>query len=147
MPLTAGYNGTLNTSVKGLAQSTVTHPRCTTTAHPFDANNPATSSRRTSVDVTVPAGTALARFATFAEDYPAGMDVDIFVYQNVGGTLHLSRPERRRERVGVGDVPQPASGRPTWLFVNVFAAPGGDGIHVDGRCRTCSSCRTPMRAT
>ena len=39
--------------------------------------------------MTIPAGTPLARFATYADDYPAGTDVDIYVYKNNGGALQL----------------------------------------------------------
>jgi len=123
LSLGAGYTGTLNASVAGLAQSSVTTiPLVQDDSHPFNTNAPGTSAATGEVDVTIPAGTPIARFATYGEDYAAGTDIDIFVYKNVGGTLHLvgvSAGGTATESVTLGNP----SGDYV-LFVNVFAGAG-----------------------
>ena len=126
--LVAGYNGTLNTSVQGLAQSTVTSiPLVQDGGHPFDPNNPATSDATGRVDTVVPAGTPLVRFATFAGDYPAGTDVDVFVYRLSGGTpvAFIGQSAGSSASESVTFVPR-QTGATYGMYVNVFAA-GGDG--------------------
>ena len=127
--LVAGYTGTLNTSVQGLAQSTVSSiPLVQDGSHGFDPNNPATSDATGRVDVTVPAGTPLVRFATFAADYPAGTDVDVFVYRVSGGSpvAFVGSSAGGSASESVTTVP-PSDGATYAMFINVFAAPGGDG--------------------
>ncbi|HEY7421790.1 MAG TPA: hypothetical protein VH541_07255, partial [Gaiellaceae bacterium] len=94
-------------------------------SQPFDTNNPGTSDATGEVDVTIPAGTPLARFATFAGDYPAGTDVDIFVYKNVSGVLHLAGVSAGGTATETVTLRNPSGSYV--LFVNVFAAPGGNG--------------------
>lgn len=124
LSLGAGYTGTLSTSVEGLAQSSVTDlPLVVDGANPFNPAAPGTSDATGEVDVTIPAGTPLARFATFGDDYPAGTDVDVFVYKNVGGVLHevgQSAGSTASESVTL-DNP---SGDYV-MFVNAFASPTG----------------------
>lgn len=124
LALTAGYTGTLNTSVQGLAQSSVTDlPLVVDPANPFNTATPGTSDATGEVDVTIPAGTPLARFATFGDDYPAGTDVDVYVYKNVGGVLHevgQSAGSTASESVTLGNP----SGDYV-MFVNAFASPTG----------------------
>ncbi|SNT61109.1 PA domain-containing protein [Asanoa hainanensis] len=73
--VTAGYAGTLTAAGNGLQAATVDQ-------WTLAVNQTAT------VTATVPAGTKLARFATFDADYPAGTDIDITVFrQNANGTL------------------------------------------------------------
>jgi hypothetical protein len=117
--LTAGYNGTLNTSVTGLAKSTVTQATLDD-AVPFDPSNPAASTSTKEVDVTIPAGTALARFATYAEDYPAGTDVDVFVYQNVSGVLHLVGQSAGGSATETVTFRNPPAGANLVMFENAF---------------------------
>ena len=64
--VTPGFGGTLSTSVKGLAAGQVQ-----TVTTPKPSNTTAT--------VVIPAGTSVARFATYDADYPAGTDIDIVV--------------------------------------------------------------------
>jgi hypothetical protein len=79
--LKSGYTGTLKSSVSGLVADTVSPLSLTADPNnPFDPANPATSARTGRVDLTVPAGTKLARFSTFAADYAPQSDVDMFVY-------------------------------------------------------------------
>jgi subtilisin family serine protease len=126
LSLGTGYNGTLTTSVQGLVQSSVTSiPLVQNDAHPFNTNAPATSDATGEVDVSIPAGTPLARFATFGGDYPASTDVDIFVYKNVSGVLHLVGVSAGGTATETVTVRNPSGDYV--LFVNVFAAPGGNG--------------------
>jgi hypothetical protein len=127
VPLKAGYNGTLSTSVQGLAKSTVTSiPLVQDDANGFNPNAPATSDATGRVDTVIPAGTPLARFATFAEDYPAGTDVDVFVYRLVGSTLHFVGQSAGSSATETVTVRNPVAGSTYAMFVNVFAAPGGN---------------------
>ncbi|HEY5848079.1 MAG TPA: S8 family serine peptidase [Microlunatus sp.] len=66
MTVNPGYTGTLNTSVDGLVAAAVA-----------TRNTPKPTN--TTVDVTIPAGTTYARFATYDADYPAGTDIDLVV--------------------------------------------------------------------
>jgi hypothetical protein len=126
LSLIAGYNGTLNTSVQGLVKSSETDtPLVQDDANPFNRAAPATSDATTEVDVTIPAGTPLARFATFGEDYPAGSDVDIYLYKNVGGVLTQVGQSSGSTATESITLRNPSGDYA--LFVNVFAAPGGNG--------------------
>jgi subtilisin family serine protease len=127
VPLTAGYNGTLSTTVQGLAQSTVTSlPLVQNSAHPFDTNNPATSDATGRVDTVIPAGTTVARFSTFADDYPPGTDVDIFVYRVSGSSLLLRGTSAGSTASETVTIRGPLVGATYVMFVNVFDA-GGNG--------------------
>ena len=81
-PLTSGFTGTLSTKVSGLVASSQTPVTFTGDETGFNPNAPAESPGAKKISVTVPAGTTLARFATFDGDVPAGTDVDLFVYRN-----------------------------------------------------------------
>jgi subtilisin family serine protease len=125
--LAAGYTGTLNATVQGLAQSTVTSiPLVQNGSHPFDTNNPATSDATGRVDTVIPSSMPLARFATFAGDYPAGTDVDVFVYKLVGSTLSFVGQSAGSSATETVTVRNPTVGATYEMFVNVFDA-GGDG--------------------
>ncbi len=87
VPVRAGYTGVLNTAAHGLAASTVTNLHLVGTEQNFDPDNPATSPAVGKVTVTAPAGTKVARFATFAADYGEGADIDLFAY--AAGTTAL----------------------------------------------------------
>ena len=127
VPLTAGYTGTLNTTVQGLAKSTVTSiPLVQNSAHGFDTNNPATSDATGRVDTVIPAGTKVARFATFGDDYPAGTDVDIFVYRVSGSSLILRGSSSGSTATETVTITNPVIGATYVMFVNVFDA-GGNG--------------------
>jgi hypothetical protein len=128
LSVTAGYNGTLNTSVLGLAKSAVTStPLVQDSAHPFNTAAPGTSDATTRVDVTIPAGQRLARWATFADDYAAGRDVDIFLYRvGTGGALTLAGVSAGGTASESITLNNPVAGRTYALFVNVFDA-GGEG--------------------
>jgi subtilisin family serine protease len=79
-----GYTGTLLASVAGLAPAEIDVV-------------PTTLTTDGTVPVTIPAGTKVARFATYDADYPAGTDVDLFVSKDgtevgrsAGGTAEES---------------------------------------------------------
>lgn len=126
LPLKSGFAGTLTASATGLAQSSVTSvPLQQGTG--FSTTSPAPSASTSETDVTVPAGTQLARFQTFGTDYPAGADVDVFVYQVTGTTMTLvgtSAGGSADESVTVTEAGDYA------MFVNVFAAPGDGSLTV-----------------
>jgi subtilisin family serine protease len=130
LSLPIGYTGTLTTNVQGMAQAVVTpRPLVEDDSAPFNPNAPATSAATTRIDTVVPAGTRLARFATFAEDYPAGADIDVFVYRVSGTSLipaGSSAGSTATETVTRSN-PTPATYA---MFVNVFALPGGNGTPV-----------------
>jgi hypothetical protein len=121
LPFTAGYTGTLNSAVGGLVAGTP-HPG-TVSAPSGQAfpppSGPAASAHTEKFTVTVPAGSSIARFATFDADVPAGTDVDIYVYQ---GTTQVgsSTGGTAQEQV---DIPNPSGSYD--VYVDLFAlAPG-----------------------
>ena len=76
------------------------------------------------VEVTVPAGTTLARFQTFAGDYAPGTDVDLYVYNEDTGQVAISAGGTASESITVTDPGTYA------VFVDLFANPGGTSIDV-----------------
>jgi hypothetical protein len=82
-----GYTGTLNAAPKGLAADTGTNQVLNGVNTNFSTANPQPGPAVLKVTTTVPANTRLARFATFDADYPAGTDLDVFVYRS--GTNQL----------------------------------------------------------
>ena len=128
--LRSGYTGTLNASPVGLVTDTVNPLSLTPDpSKPFDPANPATSGRTGRVDITVPAGTSLARFATFASDYAPGTDVDVFVYAedgsgNILGEVGQSAGGTADEAVTVTDPGTYA------VFVDLFANPNPGALTV-----------------
>jgi hypothetical protein len=53
----------------------------------FDPTHPTVSENVKTVEVTVPEGTKFFRFATFAEDYKEGTDVDLYAFKKDGDKL------------------------------------------------------------
>ena len=86
--VTSGFTGTLHASVAGLVPAS---KRPGTLSHPsgagFPTDAPAAGDHTAKFTVTVPAGTSLARFATFDADVATGTDLDMFVYQAGTATL------------------------------------------------------------
>ena len=119
MPLTAGYNGTLNTSVTGLAQSTVT-PATLDDAVPFNSNSPAASSSTDEVDVDDPGRHGVGSFRDLRRRLSGREDVDVYVYQNVGRCPASRRAERRRDRDGDVTFRNPPAGANLVMFENAF---------------------------
>jgi subtilisin family serine protease len=87
LSLKSGFAGTLTTAPFGLAAGAVTVQHLVGTDTSFNSSAPKTSPAVGKVTVNVPAGTKLARFATFAADYGPLTDIDLFVYQAGTSTL------------------------------------------------------------
>jgi subtilisin family serine protease len=85
--VTPGFTGTLSTAVDGLVAADVRSPALLPSGPGFDPDAPAPSDRTAKETVTVPAGTTLAQHSTFAADFPAGTDVDLFLFE--AGTSNL----------------------------------------------------------
>ncbi len=77
LPVRTGYAGTLTTSVSGLTAADVSSLAFDGPSATF---TPVVSGSTKKVTVTVPAGTALARFSTFDADVPMGTDVDLHAF-------------------------------------------------------------------
>ena len=123
LPVTAGFGGTLSATPHGLLAATVDEFALTPDpATSFDPNNPATSPDTVAVTTAVPEGTKVARFATFNADYPAGTDIDVFVYrQNDGGSLSFVGQSASGSSEESVTITEPG----TYVtFVDVFAAAG-----------------------
>ena len=120
----SGYSGTLTAAGFGLAASTVTNLPLTATTHAFDPDDPTTGPSTARVDVTLPAGTKVGRFATFGADYPAGTDIDVFVYSTDGGgnltaLVGASTTASAEESVTIREAGTYA------VYVDLFAVPAG----------------------
>jgi hypothetical protein len=116
--VTPGYTGTLNAIPHGLDADDLTTHSLTGTNTNFNPNAPAAGPAVAKVTVNVPAGSRLARFATYDADYDPGIDIDLFVYkggafvaQSAGGTAEES-------------VTVTADGTYD-IYVVLFAQPGG----------------------
>jgi subtilisin family serine protease len=83
----AGFHGTLTATAFGLAPSTVTNQHLVGVYTTFNRASPTTGPAVGKVTVTVPAGTKLARFGTFAADMLPSTDIDLYVYR--AGTANL----------------------------------------------------------
>ncbi|MFI6679440.1 S8 family serine peptidase [Kribbella sp. NPDC050470] len=119
VPITAGYSGTLNTSAVGLTAATVAE---TTIKSPggtsFPTTNPAVNDHVAKITVNVPVGAKHARFSTFDADYPAGTDVDLYVYKT-GTTTLLGNSGGGSSEEEV-NLPAPAGGSYD-VYVDLFA--------------------------
>jgi hypothetical protein len=105
--VTPGFTGTLTTAVDGLVAADAHRPSLQATGPGFDPDDPATNARTSKETFTVPAGTTLAQFSTFAADFAAGTDVDLFLYQagtsdlvdqSAGGSAEEDDPPHRSRR-------------------------------------------------
>lgn len=76
------FNGTLTAKAFGLVQSDEHRKHLVGADAEFDADNPAENPAVGKVTITVPAGSKVARFATFDSDYPVGTDLDLYVYKD-----------------------------------------------------------------
>jgi hypothetical protein len=119
--VTPGFTGTLNTSVAGLVPATVTPMTLDTAGPDFDPDAPAASIQTGVVTADVPAGTSVARFATFDADVPAGTDLDVFVYQVVGGTRTLVGQSAGGTSEEIVTLNNPAAGTYE-AYIDLFAA-------------------------
>jgi subtilisin family serine protease len=120
----AGYAGTLTAAANGLVPATVSALAITGTEPNFNTAAPAEGTGVKKATVSVPAGSVLARFATFDSDYPAGTDLDLFVYRD--GALVASSAG------GTSDESVTLSAAGTYeIYVVAFAlAPGETGVNA-----------------
>jgi hypothetical protein len=123
VPVTPGFSGTLSTGVAGLVAASTNEATLTSpSGASFPTTNPQASAHTAKFTVSVPAGTTLARFATFDSDVPAGTDLDIFVYQ--GGTANLlgsSTGSTAQEQVNLNNPPAGSYD----LYVDLFGIATG----------------------
>jgi hypothetical protein len=119
----AGYAGTLTATGNGLAAAQVTPMALTPVEDSaFDPNAPEVLPDTGRAAHAVPAGTKLARFATYAADYPAGTDVDLFVYaQAADGSLELAGQSSGGTAEESVTLTEPGN---YVAFVNLFASGG-----------------------
>jgi hypothetical protein len=120
LSMTPGYTGTLNAIPHGLDAADVTTVGLTGTNTNFSTTAPAAGPAVAKITVTVPAGSRLARFATYDADYAAGTDLDLFVY--TGGTTTL----RGQSAGGTAEEAVTLTAAGTYdIYVVLFAQPGG----------------------
>ncbi|WP_406046767.1 S8 family serine peptidase [Kribbella sp. NBC_00889] len=119
VPITAGYSGTLNTTAAGLTAATTAEADLKNPGGvSFPTANPQVNDHVAKFTVNVQAGVKYARFSTFDADYPAGTDLDVFVYKAGTATLlGSSTGSSAEEQV---DLAQPAGG-PVDVYVDLFA--------------------------
>jgi len=87
LQLKAGFKGVLTAQAFGLAAAAVTTQHLVGTDTSFNPAAPAVNPAVAKATVNVPAGTKVARFATFAADYGPMTDIDLFVYQAGTNTM------------------------------------------------------------
>jgi subtilisin family serine protease len=125
--VTPGFTGTLTTAVDGLVAADVRTPSLQATGPAFDSDAPAVSARAAKETVTIPAGTTVARHSTFDADFPAGTDVDLYLYE--AGTTNLvasSGGSSAEETIRIGDPPAGSYD----LYVVLFASPQSGAVPV-----------------
>ncbi|GAA1578994.1 MULTISPECIES: S8 family serine peptidase [Kribbella] len=119
VPVTAGYTGTLNTTALGLNPATVAEA---TLKNPggvsFPTTAPKVNDHVAKFTADVPVGTTYARFSTFDADYPAGTDLDVFVYK--AGTTTLLGSSTGGSAEEEVNLAQPAGG-PVDVYVDLYA--------------------------
>jgi Subtilase family/Fibronectin type-III domain/PA domain/Peptidase inhibitor I9 len=115
-----GYTGTLTAAAFGLVPASTNSATLGQDTAGFDPNHPSVHAGVLRTDFTVPAGTVLARARTFASDYPAGTDVDLFVYRNNGGTLTFAGQSAGGTADETVNLTAPGDYS---AFVDVFALP------------------------
>jgi len=118
-----GFVGSLTAAPAGLVPAQISSFTLSKDGPDFESGTPETSTRTGAADLTVPAGTKLARFATFDADYPEGTDVDIFVYRKgAGGALALAGQSAGGTAEESIDLVTPGDYR---VFVHLFDVTSG----------------------
>jgi hypothetical protein len=119
----AGFTGTLTGAADGLEAATVSSNSLVTDTAGFNPDAPVSGPGTAEVDFSVPEGTELARVQTFAADYAAGTDVDLFVYLKdatgqltPAGTSAGGTADEKVDLTVPGDYA---------AFVDLFANPAG----------------------
>jgi subtilisin family serine protease len=124
VPVTSGFAGTLSASVLGLVPGAKATNNLDTAGPAFNPNVPAASIRTGVVPVTVPAGTSIARFATFDADHPAGTDIDLYVFRVDGASRTLVGQSAGGTAEEVVTLTAPAAGAYE-VYVDLFAIADG----------------------
>jgi hypothetical protein len=129
VPITAGYTGTLSTAVTGLVPAAIENATLKNpTGTAFPTTNPAADDHVAKFTVAVPPGTKHARFSTFGSDYPAGTDLDLFVYKaGTTAVLAASAGGSSDEEV---NLPAPAGGSYD-VYVDLSAGPGQQAVKLN----------------
>lgn len=129
VPLTAGYSGTLNTTSVGLTPATTNDAALKNPGGvSFPTTSPKANEHVAKFTVNVPAGTKYARFSTFDADYPAGTDLDVFVYQ--AGTTTLVARSTGGTAEEEANLPAPAGGAYD-VYVDLFAGAKEQAVKLD----------------
>ncbi|WP_328998218.1 S8 family serine peptidase [Kribbella sp. NBC_00709] len=119
VPVTAGYAGTLNATASGLDPATVGDAALKNPGGvAFPTTAPKANDHVAKFTVNVPAGTTHARFSTFEADYPAGTDLDVFVYS--AGTTTLLGSSTGGSAEEEVNLPRPAGGQVD-VYVDLYA--------------------------
>jgi subtilisin family serine protease len=126
--VTPGFAGTLTSTVDGLVAADVRRPTLSTTGEGFDPDAPATSARAAKETVTIPAGTTVARHATFDSDFGPGTDVDLYLYE--AGTTNLVADSAGGSAEESITIPDPPAGTYDLYVVLFGAAPGQTSVQV-----------------
>jgi hypothetical protein len=129
VPITAGYTGTLSTTVTGLVPATTERA---TLKNPsgaaFPSTSPAGNDHVAKFTVAVPAGTKHVRLSTFDADYPAGTDLDLFVYK--AGTTALLASSAGGSSEEEVNLPAPAGGSYD-IYVDFSAGKGEQAVKLN----------------
>ncbi|TDW23899.1 S8 family serine peptidase [Kribbella kalugense] len=129
VPVTAGYAGTLNASAVGLSPATVGEAALKSPGGvAFPTTAPKANDHVAKFTVNVPAGTTYARFSTFDADYPAGTDLDVFVYQ--AGTTTLLGSSTGGSAEEEVNLPRPAGGQVD-VYVDLYAGANEQAVKLN----------------
>ncbi|MEU4290282.1 S8 family serine peptidase [Kribbella sp. NPDC026596] len=129
VPITAGYSGTLSTTSVGLTPATINDaPLKNPGGVSFPTTNPQVNDHVAKFTVNVPAGTKYARFSTFDADYPAGTDLDVFVYKS--GTTALLASSTGGSAEEEANLPAPAGGSYD-VYVDLYAGAAEQTVKLD----------------
>jgi hypothetical protein len=94
----------------------------------FPTTNPKANDHVAKFTVDVPAGTTYARFSTFDADYPAGTDLDVFVYK--AGTTTLLGSSTGGSAEEQVNLAKPAGGQVD-VYVDLFAGAGEQTVRLN----------------
>jgi hypothetical protein len=129
VPITAGYAGTLNTTSVGLTPVTVNEA---TLKNPggvsFPTTKPQVNDHVAKFTANIPVGAEYARFSTFDADYPAGTDLDVFVYK--AGTTTLLGSSTGGSAEEEVNLPQPAGGAID-VYVDLYAGANEQQVNLN----------------
>ena len=120
-----GYSGEVTATAYGLAKSTITSQSLVGDDRGFDPTAPKTSASVSKTTVTVPAGSAGARVATYAIDHLPSSDVDLYVYK-AGTSTSIGESAGGTSDESV-DLPVPGTYD---VYAVQFAVPASPGSQI-----------------